>query len=687
MSFKIGQQFDSFEEFVKERSRYENSKFFAFVVDDSKNLKPSRKVNVSAEVISKLRYMFIKYKCKAHGEPPDGRRNVRQTSSFHKGCLAKLTIKLFQRPDGTFCLQIDDLFEEHTHELTRTAYLALPRQRRLSLDSNAAFVSSVFQTKPNMRLVQNTVNESKNVAGDVTMKDLYNRKAKLKRNTEPQPVENVTDLFKLIAEMKRIKDATVKVITDGNNVEGIYFQNLEMKKQFELFPEVFMVDATYVVNDRNMPLQVCMVVDGDGESQIVALFIIRSENVRVMSALFEEFKHLNANHDKIEVIMVDKHVSNLITFREVFPEAQINLCIFHVSQIFNREITTRKRNISAQVRNSVLKILENMIYCVSFNEYNRLYNEFSTIASVELKNYFDDNWHEPEIRETWVGCYVKKYINFNIRTNNRLESFNHKLKTIISHYTSLVEFFGSTMKLMKSMQTEKNVRVMNRAEKVPTYRGDEEVFVQNYRKLLTYFAFNHLKKQIDTMEQVVFTQTNQGSSFIRLRDGETIVVTDESCSCNFFTTMCLPCKHLLVRRKEKMARVFCPELCHKRWLKSTTKTIITLRENINSSQGSQQQAVDTEPIIRLPQQKILNRNQKYHKAVAVFQSITDRLIDLPQSMFDTYLGEFEKCNQMVSDKVLFAIQQLNNDERKFNIYVYSSKRIPFSIKIIHSLTQ
>lgn len=142
MSLKIGQQFDSYIDFEKERNLYEITKFFAFVVDDSKTLKPSRKINVSAGDISKLRYMFIKYKCKAHGEPPDGTDNVRQTSSFHKGCLAKLTIKVFQRPDGTYCLRVDDLHEEHTHELTRTAFLAIPRQRRRSIDLNSIFVDS-----------------------------------------------------------------------------------------------------------------------------------------------------------------------------------------------------------------------------------------------------------------------------------------------------------------------------------------------------------------------------------------------------------------------------------------------------------------------------------------------------------------------------------------------------------------
>lgn len=294
-----------------------------------------------------------------------------------------------------------------------------------------------------------------------------------------------------------------------------------------------------------------------------------------MTALFEAFIAENENHDKIEVIMVDKHISNLITFRNVFPDAQVHLCVFHVLQIFKREITPAKRNTTAAIKRQVIEILTNMIYCKTVDEYDRLYVEFSAIASVELQSYFDENWHQMEIRETWAGYNVRKFNHFNIRTNNRLESFNQKLKSIITHYTSLVSFFGTTLKLMKSMQTEKNVRTMNRQEKVPVKSGNEEQFVFEYRKLLTHFAFTHIKRQLDTVNAVAFSQSNPNSSFIRFPDGRTIVVTEDSCSCGFFTTMCLPCKHILKYRNNKGIDIFCQNLCHKRWIKQTSKCINT----------------------------------------------------------------------------------------------------------------
>lgn len=257
MVFEINQEFNSFIDFEKAKSRHENEKFFVYVIDDSKTLKRTNKTQVSIDDIANLRYQFIKYKCKAHGLPPNGDGNIRNTFSFRKNCLALLTIRLHRRVDNTYCLRIDAIHEEHTHELSRAAYMALPRQRRRSIDVNNAFVHGVLGVKPNMRLVQNELNESKNVVGEVTLKDLYNRKAKLNKTENMNPIENVTDLEALICEMKKIPGATVKVIENDNNVEGIFFQDENMKKQFEMFPEVLMVDASCKLQHTLLMIETC----------------------------------------------------------------------------------------------------------------------------------------------------------------------------------------------------------------------------------------------------------------------------------------------------------------------------------------------------------------------------------------------------------------------------------------------
>ena len=59
---------------------------------------------------------------------------------------------------------------------------------------------------------------------------------------------------------------------------AIYFQTAEMKSMFMSYPEVLFVDATYKLNDLQMPLYVLMAIDGNGESEIVCLWIVQSED-------------------------------------------------------------------------------------------------------------------------------------------------------------------------------------------------------------------------------------------------------------------------------------------------------------------------------------------------------------------------------------------------------------------------
>jgi len=50
-----------------------------------------------------------------------------------------------------------------------------------------------------------------------------------------------------------------------------------MKEIFESYPELLMVDATYRLNNLKMPLYVMVVEDGNGGSEIAAIFFVVSE--------------------------------------------------------------------------------------------------------------------------------------------------------------------------------------------------------------------------------------------------------------------------------------------------------------------------------------------------------------------------------------------------------------------------
>lgn len=375
-----------------------------------------------------LKYKILILKCKFSGEHKNI-GNTRETSTFKQGCPHFVTVKQRNR-NGITVLEITNMNNVHNHATTPELFTHLPKQRNAVIEQNAAYVNSSLDSRGNYRIIQSRLNAD-NSNGIVTLRDLYNVKVK---NDESKKYDN--DLVTSIEEMMKIRDATVKVIVnDTNELEMVFFQDNRMKKYFEMYPDLIMFDGTYKLNDRRMPLVVLLVVDGHGESQIAGLFIVKSENVETFHALFEEFKTENPKHDQVRVIVSDKSFANRNIFANEFPQAHHQLCIFHVKQIFEREITKVKRNISKEQRKDILAILHQMVYASSEDIYMRRYQELTNMQCPDVQTYFDQHWHP--LREQWVAHYTNASQNFENNTNNRLENLNHKIKTVVTKYSSL----------------------------------------------------------------------------------------------------------------------------------------------------------------------------------------------------------------------------------------------------------
>ena len=78
------------------------------------------------------------------------------------------------------------------------------------------------------------------------------------------------------------------IVTKENEVNGIFYQDEQMRLMYDRFPEIVFVDATYKLNDLRMPLYLFLVEDGNGESEVVALWMILTESIRQMAEIFKK---------------------------------------------------------------------------------------------------------------------------------------------------------------------------------------------------------------------------------------------------------------------------------------------------------------------------------------------------------------------------------------------------------------
>ena len=103
-----------------------------------------------------------------------------------------------------------------------------------------------------------------------------------------------------------------------------------MRMNFECFPEVLLVDATYKLTNLRMPVYLLLTIDGNGQSEIVALCVTNLETQEGIGAMVQTFKHHNSSWEKVRLIMTDKDLTERLVFGREFPEAKLHLCLFHI---------------------------------------------------------------------------------------------------------------------------------------------------------------------------------------------------------------------------------------------------------------------------------------------------------------------------------------------------------------------
>ena len=234
---------------------------------------------------------------------------------------------------------------------------------------------------------------------------------------------------------------------------GIFFQDGPMKRFFDKYPELLLLDATYKLTNTHMPLYVMLCVGPNGESEIVAVFLTASEDLQSLTNQLQLFKGRNPAWQQVRTVMTDKDMAEREAIRQELPQASLLLCLFHVLRAMSREVTTAKMALSEAQRTTALSCLQQIAYASSSEEYDRQYECLKASMLASVVRYFDANWHP--CRRERVLCWQRENVTFGERTNNRLESVNRRLKAVVRSGSSLPQFFKDLMAAIGCMRHER----------------------------------------------------------------------------------------------------------------------------------------------------------------------------------------------------------------------------------------
>lgn len=97
-----------------------------------------------------------------------------------------------------------------------------------------------------------------------------------------------------------------------------FFQDERMQHLYAKYPEVILYDATYKLNNLDMPLFTQCVIDGNGQTEIASLFFCKSESREGIGAMLDVFKQYNRDWSKTIVIIGDKDFADRAVYKEQF---------------------------------------------------------------------------------------------------------------------------------------------------------------------------------------------------------------------------------------------------------------------------------------------------------------------------------------------------------------------------------
>ena len=229
-----------------------------------------------------------------------------------------------------------------------------------------------------------------------------------------------------------------------------------MKSQFERYPEIVLMDATHKTNNLDMPFYTMATIDGNGETQPVASFLVENEDEESIRCMMQLFKKGNPNWCKIEVFITDKDMTERNVIKSEIAQVHLQICLFHVMRTFHREVTMEKMGITSTERDTIKSQIKECAYSYSDDIYDERYSQLMEVCNDKVKDYYNKNWHP--IKDQWVEGLKSRQLNLEQRTNNRLESFFQKLKQCTKSRGTLQEIISGFMDYLSTMRSERHFK-------------------------------------------------------------------------------------------------------------------------------------------------------------------------------------------------------------------------------------
>lgn len=447
---------------------------------------------------------------------------------------------------------------EHNHEISADIFnLIYPKNRKLD-ENDLADLKEDLKIGASPKLVREKFSEKTGKV--ILMKDLNNIKSTIVTSNDELP-KKITELGSKFAAENDCN--TFEILVDENGeLDAIFIQSKFGKQLFAENGYYFQMDGTYSTNMEKFSLYLILTQDKTCVGRIIAACLLRNEDCVSIGTFLELFKKYN-NTSCLQTAIVDKDASEIKALTDSFPSINIVLCYFHNIQNIEKALKSETPLKKFQITNLFKAMSKN----TSFEKFNAYLDEIKAIATPKFVEYFEKNWLS--CKQSWAG-YSDYVCNTNgTNTNARIEAKNRSLKQLLSRTDKLDVFLTKFFIILKQDKTESTYKFWN--EKLTVTRD------MCHNSLLEYIRQNYASKifekcSTECVQQSLEYKENEEIFEFFAEDGVEekydasvifnanirvdllIYYKKQECSCTFFRSYKMPCRHIFQLVDEELIK-------------------------------------------------------------------------------------------------------------------------------------
>jgi hypothetical protein len=438
--------------------------------------------------------------------------NIRQTETKKCGCKFELRL---QRDPTTRRWHLIIINGEHkddhgyTHIPSDDA-MAHPCHRKLSEQDRGFIIDDSKIAKP--RFIKAKLLEQ-NAAMTVKLRDIYNAKAKFKRDRlgELTPVES------LIEALQKDDDWAIDLqLDEQGRVHTLFFSHTSMIQMLRAHPDVLMVDCTYKTNRYNMPLLHFIGTTPIDTSFSAAFAFLPGEDQEHYDFVLAAFKKLVLEALTPEVVLTDNETALKNSLKGILPTTPQLLCYWHVQKNVLTQVqktwkdqgaSDDERESNKEQRRLFMNDFNDLMYSKDEEQFEQKWTAFqySWREQPNLVNYMR-NIQYPQRQEV-SKAWASQIRHFGLIVTSRLEGQHGVAKSFMANSQGDLDDVIESLKKKSDVQLhEFKGEAATRRERLPDVIKPKNcpVLTQRHCELITSFALKKVAAQYTLFKEQTY---------------------------------------------------------------------------------------------------------------------------------------------------------------------------------------